>query len=59
MSLPAEQAGGGNQRRLEVQPTGLHLRVPVILRSQGRARDRSARTAITMLNRSQPGPIRI
>jgi len=38
MSMIVEQAGGaattGRQRILEVQPTGLHMRVPVILGSK-------------------------
>jgi fructose-1,6-bisphosphatase I len=38
MSLLVEQAGGaastGRQRMLEVQPTGLHQRVPVFLGSR-------------------------
>ena len=38
MSLLVEQAGGaastGHQRLLEVQPTGLHMRVPVFLGSK-------------------------
>ena len=38
MSLLVEQAGGaastGRQRMLEVQPTGLHQRVPVFLGSK-------------------------
>jgi fructose-1,6-bisphosphatase I len=39
MSFLVEQAGGaastGRMRMLEVQPTGLHMRVPVFMGSKG------------------------